>query len=287
VTTFVALGDSTTAGFGDPHPDGRGWRGWAALLAEGLGPDVSYHNLAVSGACTVDLARDQLPAALALRPDLATVLVGVNDTLRGEFDVAGIGAALDHAIGSLRAAGAVVLTGCLPDPGRMFRLPAALARPLGRRVVALNVLAHRVATRHGTVHLHIPEQPGVYDPRVWSIDRLHPGERGHRLLARAYHDLLGATGFPVGHKPGAEPTSPPPSTRAQLSWMLTKGTQWLYARSTDLVPFLVRMAAAEWWYRVRGSAHRLDAHVQRELTTALALLDSFDDSVAGAARPAG
>ena len=45
---FAALGDSITAGYGDPVPGG--WRGWAALLAEGLAPDVSFHNLAVSGA---------------------------------------------------------------------------------------------------------------------------------------------------------------------------------------------------------------------------------------------
>jgi lysophospholipase L1-like esterase len=270
---FVALGDSTTAGFGDPDPDGGGWRGWAALLAGGLGDRACFHNLAVSGACTVDVERSQLPAALALAPDLAAVLVGVNDTLRGDFDVAGIGAALDHTVGALRAAGAVVLTGCLPDPGRMFRLPDALARPLGRRVQALNALAHRVASRHGTLHLHIPEQPGVYDPRVWSIDRLHPGERGHRLLAGAHFDLLAAAGFPVGARPAAEPTSPPPSAPAQAGWMLTKGTAWLWARSRDLLPFLVRMAVAEWWFGVRGTAHRLDGHVQRELAVALARLE--------------
>jgi lysophospholipase L1-like esterase len=275
VTTasFVALGDSTTAGFGDPHPDGGGWRGWAALLAEGLANGGSFHNLAASGACAVDVERTQLPAALALAPDLAAVLVGVNDTLRGDFDVAGIGAALDHTVGALRAAGAVVLTGCLPDPGRMFRLPGALARPLGRRVQALNALAHRVAARHGTLHLHIPEQPGVYDPRVWSIDRLHPGERGHRLLARAYFDLLATGGFPVARRPAAEPTSPPPSVPAQAGWMLTKGTAWLWARSGDLLPFLVRMAVAEWWFGIRGAAYRLDGHVQRELAVALARLE--------------
>jgi hypothetical protein len=66
--------------------------------------------------------------------------------------------------------------------------------------------------------------------------------------------------------------------------MLTKGTQWLYARSTDLVPFLLRMAVAEWWYRLRGTAHRLDAHVQRELGAVLARLD---DPVACDGRVAG
>jgi hypothetical protein len=28
-----------------------------------------------------------------------------------------------------------------------------------------------------------PAHPSTYDGRVWSADRLHPNERGHRLLA--------------------------------------------------------------------------------------------------------
>jgi len=51
LTRFVALGDSTTEGLGDPLPGG-GWRGWAALLADGLAPPgrVQLTNLAMSGA---------------------------------------------------------------------------------------------------------------------------------------------------------------------------------------------------------------------------------------------
>jgi lysophospholipase L1-like esterase len=82
VTTFVALGDSTTLGIGDPVPGG-GWRGWAAILAAGLG--AGFHNLAAAGALSADVAGGQLPAALELRPDVAAVLVGVNDTLRSTF----------------------------------------------------------------------------------------------------------------------------------------------------------------------------------------------------------
>lgn len=31
--------------------------------------------------------------------------------------------------------------------------------------------------------LSIPDLPEAYDPLLWSINRLHPGEPGHRLLA--------------------------------------------------------------------------------------------------------
>ena len=89
MTTFAALGDSITLGVGDPVPsDGsRAWRGWAALLAEGL-HEPRLHMLASCGARILDVERDQLPAALQLRPEIASFVVGVNDTLRANFDIA-------------------------------------------------------------------------------------------------------------------------------------------------------------------------------------------------------
>ena len=80
MTTFAALGDSITLGVGDPVPSNRSraWRGWAALLAEGL-HEPRLHMLASCGARIPDVERDQLPAALQLRPEIASFVVGVND----------------------------------------------------------------------------------------------------------------------------------------------------------------------------------------------------------------
>src|SRR5215468_6227973 len=121
MTTFAALGDSITLGVGDPAPGG-GWRGWAEFLAQSL-PGGQLVNLAATGARAADVERAQLPRALELRPDVASVIVGTNDILRAAFDAAAIQAALAHVIGSLSAAGAVVLTMRLPDPGLMLGLP--------------------------------------------------------------------------------------------------------------------------------------------------------------------
>jgi len=244
MTTFVALGDSITVGMGDPAPGG-GWRGWAALLA-GTMARPEMHNLATLGALAADVERSQLPAAIALRPDVASVVVGVNDTLRGDFDPERTAAAVGRTVAALRAGGAEVLTMRLPDPGQMFGLPGALARPLARRMRAVNACVDEVARRHGTVHLDAARDPATYERRHWGVDRLHPNERGHRLIACRFHVLLTASGYPVGPAPDPEPSSPPPSRLAEAGWMATKGTAWLIRRSRDLVPALLGLAVHEW-----------------------------------------
>jgi lysophospholipase L1-like esterase len=251
--TFAALGDSITLGVGDPvrrerrdgeAGGGRAWRGWAALLAESL-PGAELHNLAGNGACAAHVEHKQLPRALELRPQLASVVFGVNDTLRAGFDPDRIAAAAGHTVGALRAAGAEVLTMRLPDPGRMLGLPGALARPLARRAAQINAVMDVVAERFGTLHFDAANDVHVYDKQMWAVDRLHPSERGHRHIARRFHHGLAVAGLPVGEAPDAEPGNPPPSRLAMAGWMATKGTAWVLRRSTDLVPVLLMMAARE------------------------------------------
>lgn len=245
MTTMAALGDSITLGVGDPAPGG-GWRGWAAFLADSL-PGGQLVNLATNGARAADVERAQLPRALELRPHVASVIVGINDTLRAGFDAARIEAALAHVTGSLSAAGAVVLTMRLPDPGVMLGLPPALARPLARRLHVINEVMDEVAARFGTLHFDAAAEAATYDRRMWSADRLHPSERGHRYIAGCFHDRLASHGHLVGPRPGAEPTSPPPTRYDTAAWMATKGTAWVLRRCTDLLPYLLFMALRECW----------------------------------------
>lgn len=253
MTTFVALGDSITVGVGDPvrlcaperRRQRRAWRGWAALLADGL-VDPVLHIVATNGACSADVEHDQLPQALRLRPDLVSVVVGVNDTLRPNFDPGRISAAAGHTIGALRAAGAEVLTMRLPDPGRMLGAPGVFARPLARRAHQINAVMDEIADQYHTVHFDAAGDEVVYDSRMWAVDRLHPSERGHRHIARRFHAMLAAAGFPVGPVPAAEPANPPPTRLAEVGWLATKGSGWVLRRSTDLVPNLLAMAFAEW-----------------------------------------
>ncbi|MBD0837737.1 SGNH/GDSL hydrolase family protein [Streptomyces sp. TRM68416] len=266
---FVALGDSLTEGVGDPVGDG--WRGWAALLAAGLAEHpVAFTNLAVSGAQTRDVRERQLPTALELRPDIASVVVGVNDTLRCTFDIRAVAARLDTVYAALTGQGAVLLTACLPDPGAMLGLPGALARPLARRQRAVNAVVHVLSERYEAVHLHACEGAWITDRAMWSADRLHPGERGHRQLAVRFHALLAEAGRASGVAPSAEPEFPAPTKSASLWWLATAGTGWVARRCTDLLPQLLGLAADEIRHRARGTSARLDVKASAAVSAALA-----------------
>ncbi|MFI5955148.1 SGNH/GDSL hydrolase family protein [Cryptosporangium sp. NPDC051539] len=252
---FAALGDSVTEGLGDPLPGG-GWRGWAALLAESFG-GPAFVNLATSGATTLRVLDEQLPSALRFAPTMASVVVGVNDVLRPGFDPSAIEDRLDSVVGALCASGAVVLTARMPDAGGMLRLPGALRRPLSRRTESLNEAVRNVAQRHRTVHVDLADHPAVVDRAAWHVDRLHPNERGHRVVAREFAGALELRGIPVPRFPSAEPGGGARTRPFEHAWWLaTKGTGWMIDRGTDLVPYLMGLAAREVWAAIRPSRRR-------------------------------
>ena len=185
---YVALGDSQTEGLGDGD-DVRGLRGWADRLAERIAsdsPDVRYANLAVRGRTAGQVHAEQLGPALELRPDLATVVAGVNDLLRPRFDADEVAGHLEAMFAALTAEGTRVATLTFPDVARI----TPLARPVGSRVHALNARIREAAGRHGVVVAETSHHPVVTDPRLWSPDRLHASPLGHARIAAAVAQAL-------------------------------------------------------------------------------------------------
>ncbi|MET4925803.1 SGNH/GDSL hydrolase family protein, partial [Streptomyces sp. PSRA5] len=231
-----------------------------------------FRNFATSGALTRDVRTEQTPAALAFAPDIASVVVGVNDTLRRSFDIVSMARALDEVCAALTGRGTVLLTACLPDPGIMLGLPAPLARPLARRQRAVNTLVHTLSARYDAVHLHAADPAWVADRSLWSADRLHPGERGHRMIAARFHAMLTARGLTLGPPPLQEPERPPPTRAEALLWLATAGAGWMVRRSTDLLPALLWLAGGEMRHLVRGTADHLDLRAEHTLARALKAL---------------
>ena len=190
---FVALGDSQTEGCNDLGPDGR-WRGWADRFAERLAattsPDLTYANLAVGGCRARHVREVQLPAALELEPDLASVCVGMNDLLRHDFDLAATVAEIETSIAALRATGCRVFTMTFPDVALMLPVMGFL-RP---REAELNARIEEVAARHDVDVLDLFSLGIAADPGMWSHDRIHGSALGHERIAAGACELLGLPG---------------------------------------------------------------------------------------------
>jgi len=187
---YVALGDSSTEGLDDPY-DGAdgGYRGWADRLAEQVDatwPGLEYANLAVRGRQAGQVEREQLPAALALQPDLVSVFAGLNDILRPRVDLAAVAGALTRMMTELRASGATVLTITVPDAGSVN----PIARSLRGRVRWLNDAIRDAAARTGTLVCDVAAYPVAADPRMWSPDRLHANALGHERIAAGLAQTL-------------------------------------------------------------------------------------------------
>lgn len=228
---YVALGDSQTEGVGDGD-DTTGLRGFADRLAEHLArhePALQYANLAVRGRLAAQIHAEQLAPALALRPDVATVVAGVNDLLRPGFDADEVCTHLDAMFGALTGQGALVATITIPDLSRV----CPVARPLIPRVTALNEGIRRTARRHGVVVAETALHPVAGDPRLWSSDRLHASPLGHERIAAA---LAQALGLPDSDDTWTHPLPPqtlPTGLRAvgtELRWLAGFLGPWLLRR---------------------------------------------------------
>jgi lysophospholipase L1-like esterase len=193
--SFVALGDSLTEGVGDPLP-GRGLRGWAARLADGLRrlePSLEFTNLAKRSLISAEIRDLQLSRALALKPDLAGVIVGMNDAIRPEFAPENVEEPLEEMVAALTGAGALVLMATLPDITRILPLPKRMTRGVHQKLEAVSGVVRSVAGRYqGTLLVDASDSPEELRRANWSLDQLHPNSRGHQLIALGFAERLGA-----------------------------------------------------------------------------------------------
>ena len=226
---FVALGDSQTEGLNDGD-ETLGFGGWADRFAEQLArttsPELTYANLALRGCRARHVLDVQLPAALALQPDLAAVCVGMNDLLRHDYDLDAVVAAVEQTFAALRATGCRVLTMSFPDVAMMLPVMGWL-RP---REELLNARLVEAARRHDVEVLDLFSLDLSADPTMWSHDRIHGSPVGHERIAAGMAELMG---LPGSNHDWATAEAPTHSTAR----MVVREATWLV---TFLVPFLYR-----------------------------------------------
>jgi lysophospholipase L1-like esterase len=227
--TYVALGDSVAAGTGAQDPAREGYVPvLAGLVGDQRGCDdgprdgcpVRVRNLAVPGATTATLLRDQLPQALPLLREgdvrTVTVTIGGNDvfvpilracaqepqsatcTQAVRAAIGEVDRGVDRLLTELTAAGgpaATVAVMTYYDPLSACRL--APLQPLAQLVLegrpgedGLNDVLRARAAEHGAVVVETGGRLAAPQDFVGGLDCLHPSTSGHARIAAAFAEVL-------------------------------------------------------------------------------------------------
>jgi lysophospholipase L1-like esterase len=155
-------------------------------------------NLGVNGFTTGDLIREELPQLGDLRPDFVSILIGVNDVVRGvpiERYRTNVQQILASALEIVPAERIVVVA--TPDYTRTPR-GADYGDPAQQRaeIAAFNAVMREAATERGIAFVDISDvaDEAGSDAALVARDQLHPsGEQYRRwveLIAPVVEDLL-------------------------------------------------------------------------------------------------
>jgi acyl-CoA thioesterase I len=183
---YVALGDSYTIGTALSEPRDRWPERLVAALREGSAIDIELvANLGINGFTSRDVLAVEMPRVAALRPDVASLLVGVNDVVQGvPVDAYRMNAAriLDDLLGILPPDR--VVTVATPDytvtpQGASFGDPALQAAGIR----AVNSVLLDLAADRGIafVDIHDLSIRAAADRSLVADDGLHPSGAQYAL----------------------------------------------------------------------------------------------------------
>ena len=177
---YLALGDSYTIGTGASDES----RSWPAIIAARLKAELT--NPAVNGYTTLDLIRDELPYLERVKPDLVSILIGVNDLVQGRTPDAyraSLTSIYDEVAKDARRRVAAV---SIPN---WSYVPAAAdfggSEQVERLTGLFNEIARDVATARGFTWVDIgPASTSKIGSKGWiASDQLHPGDAQYAAWA--------------------------------------------------------------------------------------------------------
>lgn len=231
--SFVAVGDSFTEGVGDLGVNDL-YLGWADRLAGKLADEycsqsepLHYANLAIRGRLLTQMLEDQVPRALEMNPALVSFAGGINDAMRGSFDLDTKATEIEHAVRELRSAGHDVLLFAFGDSSRNSKVMGLIRD----RFVGLRSATLAIAEAYDCYLVDFWDMEIFNDPRVWDPDRLHLNPRGHGMVANAAMQSLG-WGNSDWLLEGGEIAQPalPARVKGHMSWAKNHGWPWVSRR---------------------------------------------------------
>jgi acyl-CoA thioesterase-1 len=178
---YLALGDSYTIGTG-ASSEARNYPSIiAARITEATATQVELTNPSVNGFTSDDLIEQELVYVTRLKPDLVSILIGVNDLVQGRApDHYGKSLArIYDAAGALGLEGGLIAAISIPN-WSVVPAAAAFGNPEGIRALTeiFNSIAQQAAKSRGFTWVDITAvSTSGLGSRGWiSSDGLHPGD---------------------------------------------------------------------------------------------------------------
>ncbi|MEO8229324.1 MAG: SGNH/GDSL hydrolase family protein [Chloroflexota bacterium] len=194
VIRYVALGDSYTIGTSVAPADRWPDRLVATLGGHGMQLEL-VANLGVNGATSDDVVAGQIPLLDDLAPDFVTVLIGVNDVVRGVPEAryrANLEVILDHLLGRLQVDHVVTIT--TPDY-TVTPAGADYGEPASQRagIVRNNDLLSELSAARGIALVDIFDlsRRAATDRSLVASDGLHPSGTQYALWVARIAPVVG------------------------------------------------------------------------------------------------
>ncbi|MDR0406194.1 MAG: SGNH/GDSL hydrolase family protein [Clostridiales bacterium] len=193
-------GDSITDCGRDREKDtlGGGYPYFAAALFQSMYPELeaTFINRGISGNRTADLVKRWDEDCLALKPDVLSILIGINDTWRG-YDSNDPTSADDYYANYKE-----ILTrtrDALGDISILILEPFVMPYPADRLAWRTDLdpkiqKARQLAREFNAVYIPLDgifaQNSVAVPPSFWAADGVHPTAAGHALIAKCWLDAV-------------------------------------------------------------------------------------------------
>ena len=149
---------------------------------------LDFVNRGISGNTVLDLEKRWKEDMIDLKPDMLSVLIGVNDYTK-KIPLDQYEQVYDKLIGEARAA----------NPNLKLVLCAPFLKPTGQiddKMVKRQEIVAKLAKKYGAAHVKLQPVMDEAAKRApadyWVWDKVHPTYRGHQLMADEWEREVGA-----------------------------------------------------------------------------------------------
>jgi lysophospholipase L1-like esterase len=189
---YLALGDSFTAGTG--NPPSAAFPSRLASLWRAHGRKVTLENVAVNGYTTEDVLEVEIPRVAPFHPTLVTLAVGANDRVHGssaEVYRSNVRLLFRAIVDAGVAPGRIV---ALPQPDWSLSPAAAWFGDTARTsadIVAFNAVLRDEAQAAGARYVDlVPLMHREAEAKMLARDGLHPSAHAHGEWAAALYEQI-------------------------------------------------------------------------------------------------